>query len=94
MTGIGSIEMSLSEAIKNSIVQMDYKIRERPGNTDVKKSVLMDPLVAILSWISERGNTDGYGTPWSNSDFTTFPRLRLSMCGDGKYYMIVYTATL
>ncbi len=100
LTGICQI----TGAIKSSTVQRDYKIREWPGNTDMRKSLLMDPFVAMLSWMCTRENTDEYlfsdvnekgtmryDTPWSNSDFTTFFRLRLPMCGVGKDDVIMYT---
>ncbi len=64
---------------RNSTFQSDYKIREWPGNADMRKTLLMDPFVAVLLLICARGNTDGYmfgdvnekemmgyGTPWSN----------------------------
>ncbi len=32
-----------------------------------------------------------YDTPWSYSDFTTFLRLRLLMCGVGNDDVVIYT---
>ncbi len=73
-------------------------------NTDVRKTLLMDPFVAVLSLICAGGSTDGYlfrdvnekemmgyDMPWSTSDFTTFLRLRLRMRGVGKDDLVMYT---
>ncbi len=49
VTWTGRMEMSLTEDIRNSAVQRDSKIKEWPSNTDMRKSVFMDPFVAMLS---------------------------------------------
>jgi len=46
----GDIILTLSVAIKNCTAQRYYIIKEWPGNTALRNSLLMDPFLAILSW--------------------------------------------
>lgn len=94
--GTGSIILTITEAIKNSTVGRQYKIRKWPGNTEMRSCMITCPFTALLSWMCIRGNREGYlfcavnkknmimtDHPWPVKEFTSFLRSRLRMCGVG-----------
>lgn len=56
----GCLTMTITESIKNSTVQRDYRVRRWPGKSALRNSVLMDPFLAILTWLSIRGRKPGF----------------------------------
>ena len=54
------ITMRTSTGVKNQTSQRSYTIEDWPGDTQLKGSILMDPKVALLSWLTVRGARDGY----------------------------------
>lgn len=103
----GNITMTLLESIKNSTVERLYQIEEWPADTKLRYSVFMDPFVAILSWLTTRGATDGYvfcdmtdnrgvckvdtSRSLSSTKFTAILRNRLRQIGVGKSDSEMYT---
>lgn len=53
------VTLNITESIKNSTRQRIYTVREWPGNTALRHSVYMDPFVAFLTWLIERGISPG-----------------------------------
>ncbi len=94
--GTGSILLNITVNTKNSTTGREYILTEWPGNTRMRHSVLTDPFVALLSWMSMRGNRPGYlfcdvtdknvivtNKFWTTNDFKVFLRARLRLCGVG-----------
>jgi len=94
--GTGSVQLSITESTKNSTRPREYVLREWPGNTNMRKSMIVDPFIALLSWMCIRGNRPGYlfctvnaknmtlaNEPWPVGMFTQFLRARLRLCGVG-----------
>ena len=105
MDGTGSILLFIPVSIKNSTKGREYIVRNWPGNSKLRNSIITDPFVALLSWMKLRGNRPGYlfchvnkknmmdvNRQWSTHDFTTFFRLRLRMCGVGAGVVDLYSA--
>ena len=103
-SGTGSIVMSITTATKNSTKPKDYVLREWPGNPTLRSSILVDPCVALLSWMCIRGNRPGYlfcavneknmiasEKAWSAKQFTDFLCIRLRMCGVGSHDLEMYS---
>ena len=55
-----SVTLRTSTGVKNQTSQRTYKIEEWPGNSSLQGSVFMDPVVALLSWLTVRGAADGF----------------------------------
>lgn len=96
INGTGSILLSITEALKNSTKPREYLLREWPGNTKMRSAVIVDPFIALLTWMCIRGNRAGYlfctvtdknivraNESWPVPTFTAFFRDRLRMCGVG-----------
>ena len=54
------ITMRTSTGVKNQTSQRSYTIEDWPGDTQLKDSIFMDPKVALLSWLTVRGASNGY----------------------------------
>lgn len=104
IVGTGSIILTINVKIKNSTIPRTYKLREWPGNTKMRRSLLCCPFTALLSWMSIRGNRPGYlfchvsdknmictEKPWPVTEFTKFLRGRLRLCGVGPGDVSLYS---
>lgn len=101
--GTGIILLTFLVKINNSTVPIDYKIRQWPGNTKMKTSMMRCSFTALLSWICIRGNRNGYlfRTLQNNimcteqsrpvMNFTKFLRERLRLCGVGLCDVLKYS---
>lgn len=75
------IVITLVEAIKNSTVQRDYRLRDWEGDESLRSSIYMDPNTALLSWLNVRGSNHGplfCDYSLSNAGVTLNPTKRLS----------------
>lgn len=54
-----SIELYIETRIKNSTRGRRYKLQEWP-NKDLRKSLFMDPYIAVLAWLVVRGTRKGF----------------------------------
>ncbi len=101
MPGEGSLYFSLAVGIKDLTVSKTYKIRKWPGESEIRLPVLLDPFIALFTWMILRGNSPGYlfcdvnrnnmistDKPWSVSSFQDFIRNRLRMCVVGSNDML------
>lgn len=104
VNGTGCIKMAITESTKNSTKPREYELREWPAVKNLRKSVLVDPFVAFISWLCIRGNRSGFLfcdvstkgmvdvlKPWSTRAFTDFFRSRLRMCGCGADAVDMYS---
>lgn len=58
--GSGSIFLYIAESIKSSTKGREYELKEWPVNTNMRTSLIMDPFLALLSWINTTGNREGF----------------------------------
>lgn len=103
----GQITFTIVQSIKNSTEQRNYEVRDLPGNSSLRSSVYMDPFVAVISWLTERGSSSGAvfcdiketnngiiinpQIPWSSSKFTAFFRSRLQEIGASSGDLQIYS---
>ncbi len=59
-SGTGNILLNIPTTIKNSSKGRGCMLREWPGNSKMRHSILVDPFVALLSWMCVRGNREGF----------------------------------
>ncbi len=99
--------LEITESIKNSTETRTYKIRDWPGNSALRYSVLMDPFVALQSWLMIRGTSpgpifcdlqktkDGYiinpSISLSASKYKDFLQFRMTNIGIGRLTAKKYT---
>jgi len=55
-----SITLRTSTGVKNQTSQRSYLLEDWPGDTKLRGSIFMDPKVALLSWLTIRGGSDGF----------------------------------
>jgi len=101
------IRMTIVESIKNSTVRRDYQLMEWPGNSDLRHSIMMDPKLALLTWLRTRGDQPGFifcdvrevrhghvidgSKPFTAETFSKFLQLRLKSMGIGSGDALMYT---
>ena len=54
------ITLRIERGVKNQAGKRNCKLIDWPGDTPLRSSLLMDPKVALLSWLTVRGPNDGY----------------------------------
>lgn len=95
----GEVSLNITEAIKNSTAQRNYRLHEWPKTSELFHSVYMDLKTAPLSWLITRGSATGpffcdvkptraggvleTSKYWPISSFTNFFRGRLQQKGVG-----------
>lgn len=58
---VGSVAfLTLDWAIKNGTKERVYRVEDWPIGTGMEYSVLMDPVIALLNWLLERGTQPGF----------------------------------
>ena len=103
--GTCSILVFIPVSIKNSTRGIQYVVRNWPGNSKLRNSLITYLFVALLSWVKLRRHSPGYlfchakkkrmidvNRQCSTHDFTSFFRLRLRMCGVGPGVADLYSA--
>lgn len=101
------ILITIYEIIKNETHGRIYNVREWDGNSSLRNSLLMDPNVALLSWMRMRGGTTGplfcdyrrvnagilfnHEVPLPAAKFKDFLRARLLSIGIGEANTKLYT---
>lgn len=54
-----AVVLTMVESIKNSATQRNYTLRDWDGNKPLRHSIFMDPIVALLTWLTSRGGSYG-----------------------------------